>query len=163
MQCGRWLSSSSRYTGALPVLPAGTDGQAVVGEIARLAVCGRARAEVVQVTAPEVADVTGLGVRASDGESIYLRPNAERYCTLAALDTEERILAAAKRTVPWLIGEDRARRIAGPTDLTAAMVAVVVMLTATIAAAVLVAPAGRARPIRWRSSPDCGRRLPAGG
>ena len=27
---------------ALPVLPAGTDGQAVVDEVARLAVCGRA-------------------------------------------------------------------------------------------------------------------------
>src|ERR1035437_7950625 len=54
---------------ALPVLPAGTDGEAVVDEVARLAVCGRAGTEVVQVTAPDIADVTGLGVRASDGGS----------------------------------------------------------------------------------------------
>jgi TrwC relaxase len=60
---------------ALPVLPLGTDGEAVVDEVAQLAVCGRAGPEVVQVIAPDVADVTGLGVRASDGGSIYRPPN----------------------------------------------------------------------------------------
>ena len=90
---------------ALPVLEAGTDGQAVVDEVARLAVCGRAGTEVVQVTAPDLTDVTSLGVRASDGGSIYRPPNEERYCTLAHLDTEEQILAAAKRTVPQLVSE----------------------------------------------------------
>ena len=88
---------------ALPVLSPGADGEAVVTEVARLAVCGRAGAEVVQVTAPDPADVTSLGVRASDGGSIYRPPNQERYCTLAHLDTEEQILAAAKRTVPQLV------------------------------------------------------------
>ena len=92
---------------ALPVLKAGADGEAVVTEVARLAVCGRAGAEVVQVTAPDLADVTSLGVRASDGGSIYRPPNEERYCTLAHLDTEEQILAAAKRTVPQLVGQSR--------------------------------------------------------
>jgi hypothetical protein len=64
---------------ALPVLPAGSTGsagQAVVDEVTRLAVCGRAAIEVVQVTAPDITDVTGLGVRASDGGSIYRPPNA---------------------------------------------------------------------------------------
>ena len=74
---------------ALPVLPAGTDGEAVVDEVARLAVSSRAGAEVVQVTAPDITDVTGLGIRASDGGSIYRPPNAERYCTLAHLNAEE--------------------------------------------------------------------------
>ena len=60
--------------------------------MARLAVSGRAGTEVVQVTAPDLADVTSLGVRASDGGSIYRPPNEERYCTLAHLDTEEQIL-----------------------------------------------------------------------
>jgi conjugative relaxase-like TrwC/TraI family protein len=87
---------------ALPVLEAGTDGQAVVDEVARLAVSGRAGTDVVQITAPDPADVTSLGVRASDGGSIYRPPNEERYCTLAHLDVEEQILAAAKRTVPQL-------------------------------------------------------------
>jgi hypothetical protein len=128
---------------ALPVLPAGTDGQAVVDEVARLAVGGRAGTQVVQVTAPDIADVTGLGVRASDGGSIYRPPNAERYCTLAHLDTEAQILAAAKRTVPQLVGEEQARVAAARTDLSAEQrEAVVTMLTAATAATVLVAPAG---------------------
>ena len=82
---------------ALPVLEASIDGPAVVDEVARLAVCGRSGAEVVQITAPDLADVTSLGVRASDGGSIYRPPNEERYCTLAHLDVEEQILAAAKQ------------------------------------------------------------------
>ena len=128
---------------ALPVLPSGTDGEAVVDEVARLAVGGRAGTEVVQVTAPDIADVTILGVRASDGGSIYRPPNAERYCTLAHLDTEEQILAAAKLTVPRLVSAGQARAAVERTGLTGEQRdAVVMMLTATTAATVLVAPAG---------------------
>ena len=128
---------------ALPVLPLGADGEAVVTEVARLAVSGRAGAEVVQVTAPDIADVTGLGVRASDGGSIYRPPNEERYCTLAHLDAEEQILAAAKRTVPQLVSKEQARAAAVRTDLSDEQRdAVTTMLTATTAAAVLIAPAG---------------------
>jgi TrwC relaxase/AAA domain len=82
---------------ALPVLQASIDGPAVVDEVARLAVGCRVGTEVVQVTAPDIADVSSLGVRASDGGSIYRPPNEERYCTLAHLDTEEQILTTAKR------------------------------------------------------------------
>ena len=128
---------------ALPVLDPGTDGQAVVDEVARLAVCGRAGTGVVQVTAPDPADVTSLGVRASDGGSIYRAPNQERYCTLAHLDTEEQILAAAKRAVPQLVGREQARAAVQRTGLTTEQRdAVVMMLTAAAATAVLVAPAG---------------------
>ena len=128
---------------ALPVLPAGTDGQAVVDEVARLAVCGRAGTGVVQVTAPDIADVTGLGARTSDGGSIYRPPNGERYCTLAHLDTEAQILGAAKRTVPQLVTAGQARAAVEPTGLTGEQRdAVVTMLTATSAVAVLIAPAG---------------------
>jgi len=87
--------------------------------------------------------VTSLGVRASDSGSIYRPPNEERYCTLAHLDTEEQILIAARRTVPQLIGHDRARTAAERTGLTAEQRdAVAMMLTATTATTVLVAPAG---------------------
>ena len=128
---------------ALPVLTQGADGEAVITEVARLAVCGRAGTEVVQVTAPDPADVTSLGVRASDGGSIYRPPNEERYCTLAHLDTEEQILAAAERAVPQLVGEEQARAAAERTGLTAEQRdAVVLMLTAPAATTVLVAPAG---------------------
>ena len=128
---------------ALPVLKPGTDGEAAVTEVATLAVSGRAGIEVIQVTAPDITDVTSLGVRASDGGSIYRPPNEERYCTLAHLDTEQQILTAAKRTVPQLVRQEQARRAVERTGLNAGQRdAVVVMLTATAATTALVAPAG---------------------
>ena len=128
---------------ALPVLEGSIDGPAVVNEVARLAVSGRAGTGVVQVTAPDIADVTSLGVRASDGGSIYRPPNEARYCTLAYLDTEEQIFTAAKRAVPQLVGEEQAHAAAERTGLSAEQrAAVVMMLTATTATTVLVAPAG---------------------
>jgi conjugative relaxase-like TrwC/TraI family protein len=128
---------------ALPILPAGADGQSVVDEVARLAVSGRAGTDVVQITAPDAADVTSLGVRASDGGSIYRPPNQERYCTLAHLDIEEQILAAAKRTVPQLVSNEQARAAVERTGLSAEQRdAVIMMLSAAAATTVLVAPAG---------------------
>jgi hypothetical protein len=128
---------------ALPVLKSGSDGEAVVTEVTKLAVCGRADAEVIQVTAPDITDVTSLGVRASDGGSIYRPPNEERYCTLAHLDTEEQILTAAKRTIPQLVSHEQARAAIERTGLNGEQRdAVVMMLTATTATTVLVAPAG---------------------
>ncbi|HEX3957467.1 MAG TPA: MobF family relaxase [Trebonia sp.] len=128
---------------ALPVLEGSIDGPAVVDEVTRLAVGGRAGAGVVQITAPDIADVTSLGVRASDGGSIYRPPNEERFCTLAHLDTEEQILTAAKRAVPQLVGDEQALAAAEHTGLNAEQrAAVVMMLTATAATTVLSAPAG---------------------
>ena len=128
---------------ALPVLESGADGEAVVTEVAKLAVCGRAGAEVIQVAAPDITDVTSLGVRASDGGSIYRPPNEERYCTLAHLDTEEQILTAAKRTVPQLVGHEQAQAAVERTGLNAEQRdAVVMMLTAAAATTALIAPAG---------------------
>jgi len=128
---------------ALPVLKGSIDGPAMVDEVAKLAVRGRSGTEVTQITAPDIADVTSLGVRASDGGSIYRPPNEERYCTLAHLDTEEQILATAKRTVPQLISHEQARVAVEDTGLNAEQRdAVVMMLTATAATTVLSAPAG---------------------
>jgi AAA domain len=128
---------------ALPVLPPGADGEAVVAEVAGLAVSGRAGTGVVQVTAPDITDVTSLGVRASDGGSIYRPPHEERYATLPHLDTEEHILTGARRTVPQLVTAGRARAAAAHAGLTGEQRgAVVAMLTAMMAATVLVAPAG---------------------
>ncbi len=128
---------------ALPVLKPGADGEAVVTEVAKLAVSGRAGTEVIQVTAPDIADVTSLGVRASDGGSIYRPPHAERYCTLAHLDAEEQILTAAKRTVLQLVSQQQARAAVERTGLDAGQRdAVEMMLTATVATTALVAPAG---------------------
>ena len=128
---------------ALPVLKPSTDAEALVTEVAKLAVSGRAGTEVIQVTAPEITDVTSLGVRASDRGSIYRPPNEERYCTLAHLDTEQQILTAATRAVPHLVTGEQARAAAERTGLTAGQRdAVVTMLTATTAMTALVAAAG---------------------
>ena len=128
---------------ALPVLNPGGDGEALVTEVATMAVCGRAGAEVVQVAAPDIADVSGLGVRVSDGGSIYRPPQQERFCTLAHLDTEEQILGAAKRAVPQLVSDGQARAAAERTGMNAEQRdAVTMMLTAITATAVLIAPAG---------------------
>jgi hypothetical protein len=128
---------------ALPVLKPSTDAEALVTEVAKLAVSGRAGAEVIQVTAPDLTNVTSLGVRASDRGSIYRPPNEERYCTLAHLDTEQQILTAAKRTVPQLVSGEQARAAAESTGLTAGQRdATVIMLTATAATTALVAAAG---------------------
>jgi flagellar biosynthesis GTPase FlhF len=128
---------------ALPVLEASIGGPAVVDDVTRLAVSGRAGPEVVQVTAPDITDVTSLGIRASDGGSIYRPPNEDRYCTLAHLDIEEQIVAAAKRAVPQLVSRDQARAAVEWTGLNDEQRdALVTMLTATAATTVLVAPAG---------------------
>ena len=128
---------------ALPVLEGSIDGPAVVNEVARLAVSGRGGTEVVQITAPDITDVTSLGIRASDGGSIYRPPNEERYCTLAHLDIEGQIVAAAKRAVPQLVSRDQARAAVERTGLNDEQRdAVVTMLAATAAMTVLVAPAG---------------------
>src|SRR5579859_39885 len=104
---------------ALPVLKPSTDAEAVVTEVAKLAVCGRSETEVVQVTAPDLTEVSSLGVRTSDGGSIYRPPNEERYCTLAHLDAEQQILTAAKRTVPRLVTVGQARAATERTGLSA--------------------------------------------
>ena len=128
---------------ALPVLPAGADADAVITEVADLAVSGRAGTGVVCVTAPDVTDVTSLGVRASDGGSIYRPPHEDRYSTLDHLDTEEHILTAAGQTVPQLVTDAHAREAVTGTGLNAEQAAaVVMMLTATTAGTALIAPAG---------------------
>ena len=128
---------------ALPVLKSSTDAEALVTEVAKLAVSGRAGTEVIQVTAPDLTDVTSLGVRASDGGSIYRPPNEERYCTLAHLDTEQQILTAATCTVAQLVTAEQARAATERTGLNAGQRdAVVTMLTATTATTALVAAAG---------------------
>jgi hypothetical protein len=128
---------------ALPVLPPTADVRALFCEIASLAVSGRAGTEVVQVTAPDVTDVSGLGVRKSDKNSIYRRPHDDRYTTLEHLDTEEQILATARQAVPQLVTAAQARAAVAGTDLNREQAAAVVaMLTATTRTTTLTAPAG---------------------
>jgi CheY-like chemotaxis protein len=128
---------------ALPVMTPDADVEALITEVAKLAISGRAGAEVVQVTAPDVTDVTSLGVRQSDGGSIYRPPHEERWTTLPHLDVEDKILADAQTAAPQLISETQARAAVERTTLNPEQrEAVVKMLTADAMATALVAPAG---------------------
>ena len=140
-----WSMSELRFEvgRALPRMPHTADAEALITEVAKLAVSGRAGTEVVQVTAPDVADVTELGVRKSDGGSVYRPPNEARYATLAQLDAEGEIIAAAKRRMPQLVSEADASAAVAQTDLNPEQAdAVVKMLTSTTGSVVLEAPAG---------------------
>lgn len=104
-----------------------------IDEIARVAISGRANTGAIQVgAAPDVADVTPLGVRPSDGVSVYRPPGEERWSTIGHLDTEQQIVEEAKRPTRQLVSEAEARAAVAETDLTLQQAeAVVAMLTAS--------------------------------
>jgi hypothetical protein len=83
---------------ALPPLPAGVDQAAVLDECVAEALAGRADgADVVCLgPAPDVTDVSELGVRASDGQSVYRPPGQERYITAGQLDIEQNLLTSTR-------------------------------------------------------------------
>ena len=137
-----WSMAQLRYE-VHRALGAGVS-EADVTEIAALAVSGRAGTGVVQVgAAPDVTDVTSLGVRASDGVSVYRPPGEERWCTLDHLDLEAHIVAQARRQVRQLVTEEQARRAVAATDLTPEQQeAVVRLLTARTMTVPLNAAAG---------------------
>lgn len=93
--------------------------------------------------APDVADVSELGVRVSDGGSVYRPPCEERWCTLDHLDLEQHIVEHARAGVPQLVSEQRARDAVAATDLTPQQAdAVVAMLTTRTMTVPLNAAAG---------------------
>jgi len=140
-----WTMAQLRFEvhRALPVMTPGAEVGALIIEVARLAISGRAGAEVVQVTAPDITHVTSLGVRRSDGGSIYRPPHEERWTTLPHLDAEEKILIDAQTAVPQLVSETEARAAADRTTLNPEQrEAVVKMLTADTMTTALIAPVG---------------------
>jgi conjugative relaxase-like TrwC/TraI family protein len=93
--------------------------------------------------APDVTDVSVLGVRASDGVSVYRPPGEARYATADMLDTEEYLIGRARRKVPRAVTEGDAERAISGGGLTPNQAeAVTGLLTATTAVSVLVGPAG---------------------
>ncbi len=124
-------------------LGAGVSGQDVT-DIAELVVSGRSGTGVVQVgAAPDIADVAPLGMRESDGVSVYRPPGEAKWSTLEHLDLEEHIVAVAKARMPRLVPEEAARRAVARTDLTAEQrEAVVTLLTTDAMTVPLNAAAG---------------------
>ena len=58
--------------------------------------------------APGGLDVDYLGVRASDGQSIYQAPCENKYATVGHLDAEQHILHQAAKARPRLVHPERA-------------------------------------------------------
>ena len=117
-----------------------------ITEVAMLAISGTADAEVVQVCpAPDLIDVSSLGIRDSDGQSIFRKPNSHRWSSIDHLNLEEQVLSQASRplqplvTVPQVRGElDRHHQDLDDEQRQA----VITLLTADRAMALLTAPAG---------------------
>ena len=127
---------------ALPVGATPAD----ITEVAMLAISGTVGAEVVQVgPAPDLMDVSSLGIRESDGQSIFRKPNTLRWSALSHLNLEEQVIGQARRPIRPLVTEQqvRAELDRHHQDLDREQhQAVISLLTADRAMALLTAPAG---------------------
>ncbi|HEV3291226.1 MAG TPA: AAA family ATPase, partial [Streptosporangiaceae bacterium] len=95
---------------ALPGLPAGTDPVPLLEQMAADALTGNADdVDIVLLNpVPSGLDVDYLGVRASDGQSIYRVPCEKKYATVGHLDAEQHILGQAVKPRPRLVRPERA-------------------------------------------------------
>ena len=126
---------------AMPAMAPGVDQAALAEELAAEAVSSGA--VLALGPAPDVVDVSALGLRASDGRSVYTPPGAERYTTPAHLDLEEYLVAEAAREVPQLVSPAQAELALALSDLDPAQAKVAAgLLAGRTAVSVLVAPAG---------------------
>jgi conjugative relaxase-like TrwC/TraI family protein len=91
--------------------------------------------------APDVTDVSILGLRESDGVSVYRPPGEARYCTADLLDTEEFLIQSARRRVGQAITDEQAGTAAEGLEGNQADV-LQGLLTSRTATTVLVGPAG---------------------
>ena len=95
---------------ALPGLPAGADPVPLLEQMSADALTGKADdVDIVLLNpAPDGVDVDYLGVRASDGQSIYRAPCERKYATVGHLDAEQHILSQAAKDRPRLVHPERA-------------------------------------------------------
>ena len=100
---------------AMPAMAPGVDQAALAEELAAEAVSSGT--VLALGPAPDVVDVSALGLRASDGRSVYTPPGAERYTTPAHLDLEEYLVGEAAREVPQLVTAAQAELALALSDL----------------------------------------------
>jgi conjugative relaxase-like TrwC/TraI family protein len=101
---------------ALPHLAPGTDFAALMEQCLTEAISNEVDgAEIVWLgKPPDVTDTSVLGLRASDGQSVYRKARADKYCTLDHLDKEDFLLrAAARRMRPKMTPEEAAAALEG--------------------------------------------------
>ncbi len=111
-----------------------------------LAVSGTVGAEVVQVSpAPDLMDVSSLGIRESDGRSILRKPNTLRWSAVSHLNLEDQVIGQARRPITPLVTEQQVRaeldRNHQNLDREQHQ-AIISLLIADRAVALLTAPAG---------------------
>jgi conjugative relaxase-like TrwC/TraI family protein len=127
---------------ALPVGATPAD----ITEVAMLAISGTAGEEIVQVSpAPDLMDISSLGVRQSDGQSIFRKPNTMRWAALSHLNLEEQVISQARRPIRPLVTEQQVRAELDRHDQQLdeeQRQAVISLLTADRAMVLLTAPAG---------------------
>jgi hypothetical protein len=126
-------------------LPVGASPGDII-EVAMLAISGTVGAEVVRVSpAPDLLDVSSLGIRESDGQSILRKPNTMRWSAIDHLNLEEQVMNQARRPIrplvtAWQVNDELDRH---HQDLDGEQrQAVISLLTADRAMALLAAPAG---------------------
>ena len=111
-----------------------------------LAISGTVGADVVQVSpAPDLMDVSSLGIRESDGQSILRKPNTLRWSAVSHLNLEEQVIRQARRPIRPLVTERQVRDEfdRNHQDLDREQhQAIIGLLTADRAMALLTAPAG---------------------
>ncbi len=130
---------------SLHVLAPQADPEAVLSSLLAEALAGQVPgADIVPLApAPDPTDVSILGVRDSDGVSVYRPPGEGRYATADQLDTEEYLLNSARKRVRQAVTDDEAELAAASAGLNAGQRAVVKgLLTTRTATTILVGPAG---------------------
>ena len=129
----------------VPALPADTDPEEYLNGLADEAVSGRAEGvNVLQIApAPDVIDVTRLGLREKDGMSIHRPPGEERFCTAEHRNHEQYLVDNAVLPVPQRISAATAEVALADTDLDYSQrEACLGLLTSGRLINCLVAPAG---------------------
>jgi conjugative relaxase-like TrwC/TraI family protein len=130
---------------ALPVLPTGTDPVPLLESMAADALSGRIEdVDIVLLNpAPGGLDVDHLGVRASDGYSIYRAPCENKYASVGQFNAEQHILAQTAQPRPRLVHRERAEAAAAGQQLSQEQAGVLqALLTSDKAMTVVRAAAG---------------------
>ncbi len=130
---------------ALPGLPADEDPEPLLRQMLAEALGNHVpEAEVIPL-APwqDITDLTRLGVRTSDGQSVLRRPITGRFCTADHLDREDYLLSAgAKRLRPAMTKAEAAAALEGSDLGEDQREAAEILLRGRRAVTVFVGPAG---------------------
>jgi conjugative relaxase-like TrwC/TraI family protein len=130
---------------ALPLLPADVDPVQYLHDALDEALSGQVPGvnAVPLRPAPDVTDISALGLRDSDGRSVHDDPGTDLYCTAEHLDTEAYLLRAAQRRVRPAMTEDEAGEALAGSGLSEDQAAAARILLSTDRAVLpFVGPAG---------------------